>query len=369
MELDIPDSFYREEIMQTKDYSITLDMLRTLPFRPFEIVEGDTGNVLHVTLLNNGDAMDLADCKLCITFASSNGFAMQDETSGIEKTGEPGAFDVALLPTAYGAGNVSADVQVYSGTDDATLITSTRFDFRCRKSLINGDIIHANEAYPPLVEATRIANEAAATALAAAERIDTDIGELNVQANWAETDGASDAYIKNKPAIPSAPGDVGAAPATHASQHGPGGSDQVTPIAHASRHASGGADPVSPASVGAAGLNSYGKVLAEQASARIRVITASWTLTLSDAGQLLQVVATDDVTISIPANADVAFPVGTEIEICHWSNGKEVTIAPASGTSVSLRAIDYMFSISDIYGCAVLKKISTDIWLLSGALK
>ena len=50
--------------MQTKDYSITLDMMRTLPFRPFEVVEGDTGNILHVTLLNNGDAMNLSGCAI-----------------------------------------------------------------------------------------------------------------------------------------------------------------------------------------------------------------------------------------------------------------------------------------------------------------
>ena len=115
--------------MQTKDFSITLDMMRTLPFRPFEVVEGDTGNILHVTLLNNGDAMDLSGCAIHIAFASSTGFAMQDETSGITKTAQIGTFDITLLPTAYGAGNVSADVQVYSGQGNATLVTSTRFDF------------------------------------------------------------------------------------------------------------------------------------------------------------------------------------------------------------------------------------------------
>ena len=228
--------------MQTKDFSITLDMMRTLPFRPFEVVEGDTGNILHVTLLNNGDAMNLEGCKIHIAFASSCGFAMQDETSGIERTASPGAFDVALLPTAYGAGNVSADVQVYSGTGEDTLITSTRFDFRCRKSLISGDIIRANTAYPPLVEAARVANEAAAAALAAAERIDTDIGELNVQADWNEQDDTQDAFIRNKPVIPTVEGNAGA------------------PLTHAARHASDGADVVTPAAILAAGKSSLSSV-------------------------------------------------------------------------------------------------------------
>lgn len=221
--------------MQTKDFFITLDMMRTLPFRPFEVVEGDTGNVLHVTLLNNGDPMILDGCKINIAFASSSGFAMQDETSGIEKTASSGTFDVALLPTAYGAGNVSADVQIYSGEGDETLITSTRFDFRCRKSLISGDIIRANAAYPPLVEAARVANEAALSALAAAARIDTDIGELNVQADWNETDNTQDAYIRNKPVIPVVEGNAGA------------------PLQHAARHGAAGADAISPADIRAAG--------------------------------------------------------------------------------------------------------------------
>lgn len=220
--------------MQTKDFSITLDMMRTLPFRPFEVVEGDTGNILHVTLLNNGDPMDLTESMINIAFASSSGFAMQDETSGIVKTASDGTFDVTLLPTAYGAGNVSADVQIYSGENNTTLVTSTRFDFRCRKSLISGDIIRANTAYPPLIEAARVANEAAASALLAAERIDTSIGELNVQADWNEQDNTLDSYIRNKPVIPTVEGNVGA------------------PLIHAARHAAAGADAISPSSILAA---------------------------------------------------------------------------------------------------------------------
>ena len=255
--------------MQTKDYSITLDMIRTLPFRPFEVVEGDTGNVLHVSLLNDGDPVVLDGCKIQIAFASSMGFAIQDETSGIQKTTQTGTFDLTLYPTAYGAGNVSADIQLYSGTNDRTLITSTRFDFRCRKSLISGDIIRANTAYPPLVEATRIANEAAASALAAAARIDTDIGELNVQADWNEQDDTQDAFIRNKPTIPVVSGNVGA------------------PLTHAERHASGGADTVSPASILAAGKS----VLATAILDKDNWSNNTYTLTASDAAALSAVTA------------------------------------------------------------------------------
>ncbi|HWQ05863.1 MAG TPA: BppU family phage baseplate upper protein [Feifaniaceae bacterium] len=350
--------------MQTKDYSVVLDMMRTLPFRPFEVVEGDTGNVLHVTLLNNGDAMDLTGCKLCVIFASSSGFAMQDETSGITKSAESGAFDISLLPTAYGAGNVSADVQIYSGEDDKTLITSTRFDFRCRKSLVSGEIIRANTAYPPLIEAARAANEAASAALAAAERIGNDIGEMNVQADWSVTDDGSDAFIRNKPAIPATPGAVGAAAATHAAQHGPNGTDPVTPIAHASRHASGGADALSPSAIGAAAL-SDGKVSPEQASATISTYTANHALELSDAGRLILMNLSSAGTLTIPANASVAFPVGAELEVCQYGAGA-VTIAAASG--VTLVSLDSAVLFAGQYACAALKQVAADVWLLAGGV-
>jgi len=350
--------------MQTKDYAITLDMIRTLPFRPFEVVEGDTGNVLHITLLNNGDPMDLSDCSVCVAFASSAGFSMQDETSGIVKTEATGSFDIALLPTAYGAGNVSADVQIYSGTNMATLITSTRFDFRCRRTLVDGEILRASSAYPPLIEAARVATEAAQNALAAAARIDTDIGELNVQADWDETDAASDAYIRSKPFIPVLPGDIGAAAALHASQHGPGGSDPVTPIAHAPRHAFGGADELTPAAIGAAKLTG-GYIDAEQSAVEISAKTGSYTVAAADNGKDVWITSASDAALTIPAQADVGFPEKTYFFATRGGAGK-LTIAGASGVVVN--ATGGRLKIAEQYGTVLARKTAPDTWLVTGNL-
>ncbi len=213
--------------MNTKEFAITLDMKRSLPFHPFEVVEGDTGNVLFVTLENDGVPVALDGCDVCVVFASSAGFAMQDLTTGIALLADTGRFSVTLYPGSYGAGDVRADVQVYSGPLRETLITSSRFTFRCRTALMSTELIRSETAYPPLVEATRDARAAAAEARAAIVALGDALGEDNVQSDWAEQDAESDAFIKNKPVITNVPG------------------------AHAGSHAVAGSDPVTPASIGA----------------------------------------------------------------------------------------------------------------------
>lgn len=182
--------------MQIKEFSIALDMKRTLAFPPFEVVEGDTGNVLHVTLTNDGEAVDLASCSVCIVFASSAGFAIQDLTSGVTLGGETGAFSVALYPGSYGAGDVRADVQVYSGDGGATLITSKRFTFRCIKGLMQPDIIRASSAYPPLVQAAQEARDAAAACGSAMARLTA--AAANLSNLWTGTQAEYEA-IRHEP--------------------------------------------------------------------------------------------------------------------------------------------------------------------------
>ncbi|MEG1756576.1 MAG: hypothetical protein RRZ24_09750 [Clostridia bacterium] len=213
--------------MQFREITICLDTTRSLPFHPFEVVDGDTGNVLQVTLRNNGEEMLLNGCAICIAYTSSKGFSIQDETSGITQGTVVGTFTALLDPTDYGPGNVSADVQIYSGPNRKVLITSKRFDFRCRRSLISEDIIRANKAYPPLIAATQEARLAAGEARTAAAEINLVKGEMNVQADWSEVDASMDAFIRHKPYIPAVPADVDAAPTVHAEQHRSAGKDPL----------------------------------------------------------------------------------------------------------------------------------------------
>lgn len=154
---------------EIKTFSLTLDMMRAMRSHPFEVVAGDTGNVLEVRLENDGVPVALAGRYVCMVFRSGIGTALQDTESGIALGEEPGTFSIALLPGSYGPGNVSADVQVYSGTDRSTLITSTRFTFRCRNALLSDETMRAQATYPPLIAATQAAQTAAGQAVAAAQ--------------------------------------------------------------------------------------------------------------------------------------------------------------------------------------------------------
>lgn len=124
-------------------------------------------------------------------------------------------------------------------------------------------------------------------------------------------------------------------------------------------------DGITPASINAASLDSNGKVTASEASSRIITVTASTTLALTHAGTFIQANSTSAITITIPTNASVAFPAGTEIEICRWNTGA-VTVAAASG--VTLVSLDSSKTVAGRYGVVVLKKIATNTWLLAGAL-
>ena len=85
------------------------------------------------------------------------------------------------------------------------------------------------------------------------------------------------------------------------------------------------------------------------------------TLELSDAWKYLRVTANATVTITIPLNASVAFPVGTEIEFFQVGTGP-VNFELEEGVS------GYPFSIADQYQQVKIKKIDTDSWDIFGSV-
>lgn len=91
---------------------------------------------------------------------------------------------------------------------------------------------------------------------------------------------------------------------------------------------------------------------------------ADYTLALSDAGTVVEMGSSNPITLTVPANASVAFPVNTVIELTQTGTG-QLTIAAAVG--VTLRTPASLTTRAQ-YSSIGLRKRSTDIWIVSGDL-
>ncbi len=89
----------------------------------------------------------------------------------------------------------------------------------------------------------------------------------------------------------------------------------------------------------------------------------SYTLVLSDDGKQIDMNSANAQTLTVPANASVAFPVGTQILVRQKGAG-QATIAGAVG--VTLVAADNALKTRVQHSTAGLIKVATDTWVVFG---
>lgn len=91
----------------------------------------------------------------------------------------------------------------------------------------------------------------------------------------------------------------------------------------------------------------------------------TYTLALSDSGKFVTQSNASAITTTIPPNTDVAFPIGTQVNLLQLGAG-QVTIA--AGAGVTLRSAGSLVNISAQYAVVTCVKIATDEWVLIGNL-
>lgn len=102
------------------------------------------------------------------------------------------------------------------------------------------------------------------------------------------------------------------------------------------------------------------------ADATIDEKSASYTLALTDKNKFIKMnVTTTANTVTVPTNASVAFPIGSQIHIIQYGTGKTQVI-PVSGT-VTIYATPGTYLRAQ-YSSATLLKCDTNIWMLMGDL-
>lgn len=93
-------------------------------------------------------------------------------------------------------------------------------------------------------------------------------------------------------------------------------------------------------------------------------VSAAYTLALGDANTDIDANSASGITITVPANSSVAYPVGTRIQITQVGAG-QVSISPAAGVTVNTAR---SFTTRAQYSVIELRKRATDSWVLSGDL-
>ena len=92
----------------------------------------------------------------------------------------------------------------------------------------------------------------------------------------------------------------------------------------------------------------------------------SYSLVLTDVAKVVSLTNAAAITLTVPENSSVAFPIGTQILLYQGGAG-QVTITPAG--SVTVRSQGSKLKLYDQYAVGGLLKIATDEWVAFGNLK
>ena len=92
------------------------------------------------------------------------------------------------------------------------------------------------------------------------------------------------------------------------------------------------------------------------------ISSTSYTLQLSDAGKMIGFTSASAVTLTIPTNALVAFPINTRIDIYQYGSG-QVSLSIAG---ITLRSKGNKTKVYGQYSAATIIKLNTDEWAFIG---
>ena len=90
-------------------------------------------------------------------------------------------------------------------------------------------------------------------------------------------------------------------------------------------------------------------------------VGTTYTLALSDVGKLITLSNASAITLTIPTNATIAFPIGTQIHIIQLLAGR-VTVG---GAGVTIGGTPSLVTRTT-YSMATLIKLNTDFWVVIG---
>lgn len=134
--------------MQLKQFDIILDIKKNLKNENFEVVQGDMNtNILNITLYDSLQIYSLAGLTVEVAFDKPDGTTvLQDSTNGVTIAGNK-IICTLNTNTIAAPGRVLSEVRVFSGSN---LLTSAKFEFYVRKSIVNDETVESTNEFPIL---------------------------------------------------------------------------------------------------------------------------------------------------------------------------------------------------------------------------
>jgi len=113
----------------------------------------------------------------------------------------------------------------------------------------------------------------------------------------------------------------------------------------------------------AANVNSTNEGVNDLAFGQFNAQTGTtYTLVLTDVAKVISMTNASAITLTVPTNASVAFPVGSQILVYQGGAG-QVTVA---GAGVTLRSSGSRLKTFNQYAVIGLLKLATDEWVVFG---
>jgi hypothetical protein len=94
--------------------------------------------------------------------------------------------------------------------------------------------------------------------------------------------------------------------------------------------------------------------------------TASYTVQLTDAGDLVEILSSSATNFNIPTDASVNFPIGTQISVLQTGTG-QVTIAAVTPGTTTVNATPG-FKLRSQWSAATIVKRAANLWVATGDL-
>ncbi len=176
-----------------KTFEVYLDICHSVSTPEFTVVEGDTGNIIRVHMTDSGKTLDFSDCFIQAVFLRSDGMSSSQSSNNRGITvNDSGELEIELYSSSVAPGMVECEIQIFSDENFSTLITSSKFNFHCRKPIFDDETASASPELPLLTDllsdvkkaekeiqsATNSANTAAANASLAANQCQTAISAI-----------------------------------------------------------------------------------------------------------------------------------------------------------------------------------------------